>query len=137
MKPIPLGKPGVIKPMSVLLSRDASKLYVSTGRGQQLFTVDTATNSMVGSVTVCKRPWGIALSPDGKTLYSANRPSNDISVVDLQTNTVTGSVKVCSAPWVQWFCLDNFAEQKTGPKPVNQNVQKICRKLLPQLNQLV
>ena len=116
MKPIPFGKPGVIKPMSVLLSRDASKLYVSTGRGQQVFTVDTATNSMVGSVTVGKRPWGIALSPDGKTLDSANRPSNDISVVDLQTNTVTGSVKVCSAHGVWWFCLDNFAEQKTAAK---------------------
>jgi YVTN family beta-propeller protein len=34
---IPLGKPGVVKPMDVLLSPDASKLYVSTGRGHQAF----------------------------------------------------------------------------------------------------
>ena len=64
-----------------------------------MFTVDTATNTVLGSVTVGKRPWGIALSPDGKTLYSANGPSNDISVVDLATNTVTGKVKVGSGPW--------------------------------------
>jgi YVTN family beta-propeller protein len=85
LKTIRLGKPGVIKPMAVLLSPDATRLYVSTGRGQQVFTVDTATQTVLGSVTVGKRPWGIALSPDAKTLYSANGPSNHISVVILPT----------------------------------------------------
>jgi YVTN family beta-propeller protein len=99
LKTIPLGKPGVIKPMCVLLSSDATKLYVSTGRGRQIFTVDTATNAVVGSVTVGKRPWGIALAPDGKTLYSANGPSNDVSIVDLATNTVVGAVQAGSGPW--------------------------------------
>ena len=99
LKAISLGKPGVIKPMFVLLSSDASKLYVSTGRGHQLFTIDTATNAVIGSVEVGQRPWGITLSPDGKTLYSANGPSNDISVVDLATNTVTKKVKAGKGPW--------------------------------------
>src|ERR1700733_13180953 len=66
---IPLGKPGAIKPMAVLLSPDAAKLYVSTGRGKKVFTIDAATNAVVGSVEVGPRPWGIALSPDAKTLY--------------------------------------------------------------------
>jgi len=99
LKTIALGKPGVIKPMAVLLSPDATRLYVSTGRGHQVFTVSTATNTVVGSVTVGQRPWGIALSPDGRTLYSANGPSNDMSVVDLATNTVSGSIRVGSGPW--------------------------------------
>jgi YVTN family beta-propeller protein len=99
LKAISLGKPGVIKPMDVLLSPDASRLYVSTGRGQQVFTLDTATNTVLGSVTVGKRPWGIALSPDGKTLYSANGPSNDVTAVNLQTNTVAGKVKAGAGPW--------------------------------------
>src|ERR1700728_1785559 len=72
IKAIPLGKPGIVKPMAVLLSPDASKLYVSTGRGHQVFTIDTAPNKVLGSVEVGARPWGIALSPDAKTLYSAN-----------------------------------------------------------------
>ena len=96
---ITLGKAGVVKPMAVLLSPDAAKLYVSTGRGHQVFTVDTATNQVAGSVEVGPRPWGIALSPDGKTLYSANGPSNDISVVDLATNTVVRKVKAGGSPW--------------------------------------
>ena len=70
-----------------------------TGRGQKVFTIDTATNKVVGSVEVGRRPWGIALSPDGKTLYSANGPSNDISVVDVATNTVTKKIKAGSSPW--------------------------------------
>ena len=45
---ISLGKPGEIKPMAVLLSNDGSKLYVSTGRGHQVFTIDTATNKVAG-----------------------------------------------------------------------------------------
>jgi YVTN family beta-propeller protein len=99
IKPIEIGKPGLIKPMSVLLSPDASRLYVSTGRGQKVFTVDTATNSVIGSVTVGKRPWGIALSPDGKTLYSANGPSNNISIVDIANNAILGTVQAGTGPW--------------------------------------
>jgi YVTN family beta-propeller protein len=99
VKAISVGKPGVIKPMAVLLSADATKLYVSTGRGQQVFTINTANDTVAGSVTVGKRPWGIAVSPDGKTLYSANGPSNDISIVDLAANTVTGTIHAGSGPW--------------------------------------
>jgi YVTN family beta-propeller protein len=99
LKAIPLGKPGVIKPMSVLLSSDDKTLYVSTGRGHQLFLVDTTTDTPTGSVTVGARPWGIALSPDGKTLYTANGPSNDVSIVDLATRTVTGKAAAGKGPW--------------------------------------
>ncbi len=99
IKAISLGKPGIIKPMGVLLSADASRLYVSTGRGHQVFTIDTATDTVAGSVAVGQRPWGIALSPDGKTLYSANGPSNDVSIVDLATNTVTRKIAAGKGPW--------------------------------------
>ena len=99
LKTIPLGKPGIIKPMGVLLSPDASQLYVSTGRGKQVFTIDTKTDKVLGSVTVGKRPWGLALSPDGKTLYSANGPSNDISAIDTATNTVVATIPAGGGPW--------------------------------------
>jgi YVTN family beta-propeller protein len=99
LETITLGEAGVVKPMAVLLSADGTKLYVSTGRGKKIFTIDTATNKAVGSVEVGVRPWGIALSKDGKTLYTANGPSNDISVVDLGTNTVKQKVRAGSGPW--------------------------------------
>jgi len=96
---IPLGERGVIKPMSVLLSADASKLYVSTGRGHKVFVIDTATNRVTSSFEVGERPWGIALSPDGSTLYTANGPSNDVSVVDLAHQSVVKKIKVSGGPW--------------------------------------
>jgi YVTN family beta-propeller protein len=99
IEPIKLGKPGEVKPMAVLMAPDASKLFVSTGRGHMVFTIDPATNKILGSVAVGARPWGIGLSPDGKKLYSANGPSNDISVVDVATNTVTQKVKAGGSPW--------------------------------------
>lgn len=99
IKPIMLGKPGEIKPMGMALSADASKLYVSTGKGKQVFVIDTATNQPVASFEVGQRPWGVALSADGKTLYSANGPSNDVSVVDLTTNTVLKKIPVGAGPW--------------------------------------
>ncbi len=88
-----------IKPMAVILSPDATKAYVSTGRGRKVFVIDTATDKVVSSFEVGQRPWGIGVSPDGKLLYSANGPSNDVSVVDLATQTVIKSVKVADRPW--------------------------------------
>jgi YVTN family beta-propeller protein len=96
---IQLGKAGEIKPMFVLLAPDASKLYVSTGRGKHVFIVNPKDHKIEGSVEVGPRPWGIAVSPDGKTLYSANGPSKDVSVVDLATRTVTKKIPVTGSPW--------------------------------------
>jgi YVTN family beta-propeller protein len=99
LQKISLGTPGEIKPMGIAMSLDASKLYVSTGRGQKVFVVDTATNQPTSSFEVGKRPWGLAISPDGKTLFTANGPSDDVSVVDLATQTVTKKIKTTGGPW--------------------------------------
>ena len=99
MRAIQLGQPGVIKPMGLLLSPDATQLYVSTGRGRQVFFIDTANNQVAASVEVGPRPWGIALSPDGKTLFSANGPSKDVSVVDVASRAITKKITVSGSPW--------------------------------------
>lgn len=96
---IELGPQGEIKPMSVLLSRDAKTAYVSSGRGKRVFVIDTATNMVTASIEVGDRPWGIALSPDEKTLFTANGPSNDVSVVDLTKRMVIKKIKVGGSPW--------------------------------------
>jgi YVTN family beta-propeller protein len=99
MQTIELGPQGEIKPMSVILTPDATTAYVSTGRGKRVFAIDTATNMVTASVEVGERPWGIALSPDGKFLYTANGPSNDVSVVDLATHTVIKRIRAGTGPW--------------------------------------
>jgi YVTN family beta-propeller protein len=99
LQTVQLGEAGKVKPMCVVLSADASKLYVSTGRGRMVFIVDTATAKVEASIEVGQRPWGMTLSPDGKTLFTANGPSNDLSVVDLATKTVTKKIVLTGSPW--------------------------------------
>jgi YVTN family beta-propeller protein len=85
--------------MAIILSPDAKKAYVSTGRGQKVFVIDTVKNEVLTSFQVGQRPWGLALSPDGQTLYTANGPSNDVSVVDLHSGTVVAKISVGRSPW--------------------------------------
>jgi YVTN family beta-propeller protein len=99
IKEIHIGEIGVIRPMTVIISLDSKKAYVSTGRGHKVFVLDTATDKVSGSVDVGARPWGITLSPDGKKLYSANGPSNDVTEVDLASLTVTKHIKAGTGPW--------------------------------------
>jgi YVTN family beta-propeller protein len=99
IKSISLGKPGEVKPMGLALSPDASKLYVTTGRGHTVTVVDTATNQPAGSFEVGQRPWGIALTKDGNTLVTANGPSGDVSVIDAATLTVRKKIHSGGGPW--------------------------------------
>jgi YVTN family beta-propeller protein len=87
------------RPMSVKVSSDGRKIYVSNGRAGTVSVLDSHTYELLSSIKVGVRPWGIALSPDGKLLYSANGPSNDVSVVDLATNQEVARVKAGTSPW--------------------------------------
>ncbi len=99
IRPIKLGEAGKIKPMHVIVSADGSKAYVSSGRGQKVFVIDTATNEVTSSVEVGKRPWGLALSPDGKMLFAADGPSGTVAVIDLASGAVIKQIKAGASPW--------------------------------------
>jgi YVTN family beta-propeller protein len=87
------------RPMSVKVSADGRKIYVSNGRAGTISVLDGRTYALLDSIKVGVRPWGIALSPDGKFLYSANGPSNDVSVVDLGTDKEVTRIKAGKSPW--------------------------------------
>ncbi len=87
------------RPMSVKVSADGKKVYVSNGRGGTVAVLDARSHALLSTIKVGVRPWGIALSPDGKLLYTANGPSNDVSVVDLDVNKEIARIKAGSSPW--------------------------------------
>ena len=89
----------LVRPMDVAVSPDGARLYVSTGRGRLIMTIDTDSLDIVGSVEVGDRPWGIGLTEDGSYLYTANGPSNDVSVVDTETLEVVATVPAGERPW--------------------------------------
>jgi YVTN family beta-propeller protein len=91
--------PAGSRPMSVKVSSNGQKIYVSNGRAGTVSVLDSHTYELLNTIKVGIRPWGIALSPDGKFLYTANGPSNDVSVVDLGANKEVARVKAGQSPW--------------------------------------
>lgn len=80
-------------PRDVVVTPDGTRLYVANQGTNSVQVVDTATNSVVATVTVpggltaFNAPFDLALSPDGKRVYVANA-SGSVSVVDTATNAV-------------------------------------------------
>jgi YVTN family beta-propeller protein len=87
------------RPMSVKVSLDGQRIYVSNGRAGTVSVLDARSYALLSSIKVGTRPWGMALSPDGKFLYTANGPSDDVSVVDLGANKEVARVKAGGSPW--------------------------------------
>lgn len=46
-------------------------IYVTNETSGDLSVIDAATNTVVGTIPLGKRPRGIAISPDGGTIYVA------------------------------------------------------------------
>ncbi len=88
-----------VLPMGSVITPDGGTLFVSTGRGDSVAVIDTASNTTVATIAVGRRPWGLALSPDGSTLYSANGASDDLSVIDVATRRELTRVKTGAGPW--------------------------------------
>jgi YVTN family beta-propeller protein len=90
---------GETKPKGVVISQDAQRLYVATGRGNTVAVIDAASRKLLHMIPVGQRPWGLALTPDGQRLYAANGLSNDVSVIDTATGQVIANVKAGDGPW--------------------------------------
>lgn len=88
------------RPMGAALAPDGRTLYVSTGRGESVATVDVGSRRVTREFTgVGARPWGIAVSADGKHVFTANGPSNDVSVIDTATGQVEKRIPAGRLPW--------------------------------------
>lgn len=87
------------RPMTVKVSVDGKKVFVSTGRAGTVCVLDAATFELLNSIKVGTRPWGIAFSPDGKYLFTANGPSDDVSVVDIGLGKEIKRIKSSGSPW--------------------------------------
>ncbi len=73
------------RPNALLLSADASYLYIATGsESGKVEVFDTAANEKVGEVAVGHTPSALALSQDGNTLYAANRFNGTVQPIALE-----------------------------------------------------
>jgi YVTN family beta-propeller protein len=67
----------------VAVSPDGKRVYVVDPSTNSVLEVDTATNTVTGSIPVGDGPQAMVVSPDGKHLYVTNRNDDTVSVIDL------------------------------------------------------
>ena len=72
--------------------------YIPNYGGSSVSVIDTATNTVTGTIGVGYEPMGVAVSADGSTAYVANLGDNTVSVIDAASGTVATTIHVGSMP---------------------------------------
>ena len=72
--------------------------YVSNLSGNNISIVNTANNSVVGSVIVATAPTGLAVTPDGSAVYIASQAANVVTVLNTSSNTIGACINVGRTP---------------------------------------
>ena len=71
--------------------------YVTNFMDDTVSVIDTATHTVVATISVGSRPIGVAVSPDGSRVYVANYASGTVSVIDTSANAVIAAVSLASS----------------------------------------
>ncbi|WP_415803453.1 YncE family protein, partial [Bacillus albus] len=66
--------------------------------GNTVSVIDTATNTVLTTITVGRAPNGVAITPNGTRVYVANQRDDNVSVIDTAINTVIDTVSVGDRP---------------------------------------
>ena len=72
--------------------------YVTNGGDGTVSKISTASNSVVGTITVGGGPNGIDLTPDAKFAYVANNTDGTVSVIDTASDMVVNTITVGAGP---------------------------------------
>jgi YVTN family beta-propeller protein len=87
------------RPMGLAMTRDGTRLYVTTGLAGTICVVDPGMARVLDTIRVGERPWGIGLSPDERMLYVANGSSDDVSAINAQTGKEVARIQTGTGPW--------------------------------------
>ena len=101
-----------LHPNEMVLSPDKKKLYVACANSDNVFVIDTKTETVIKEISVHlaknvpfgSSPNALAISKDGSRLYVANGTDNAIAVVDLISDKVTGYIPTGWYPGA--ICMD-------------------------------
>ena len=75
-----------------------TKAYVAHPGANVVSVIDTATDTVIGTIPVGGGPLRVAFTRDGKRAYVSNRDSDSISVIDTTFDSVIGSIAVGDQP---------------------------------------
>lgn len=113
------------EPRGLAISPDSSRVYVTNFDDGTVSVIDTATDTVVDTVTVgagFAEPRGIAVNPAGTRVFTANSGEGTVSVIDTANNMVVGTpIDVGDEPRGIAFTRDGaraFVTDQAGPDGV-------------------
>ena len=98
---IPVG----VRPVSVAVTPDASRVYVSNYNGSASITsvsvIDAASNTVLTDIPLPSgvAPSGVSVHPDGDWVYVASYSTGVVFVIDAASNTIVNTVTVGTRPY--------------------------------------
>jgi YVTN family beta-propeller protein/VCBS repeat-containing protein len=84
-------------PQWIAFNASGTRGYVTNQGNGTVSVIDTATNTIVGTITVGAQPTTAALGPNGN-IYVSNQGSGTVSVIDPTNNTVVATINVGGHP---------------------------------------
>ncbi|GAB2814309.1 hypothetical protein GCM10027176_18620 [Actinoallomurus bryophytorum] len=85
-------------PKAVTVVQQRTLAYVTNFNANTVSVIDTATNTVIDTITVGGAPVDVAFNPRGTRAYVTNSASNTVSVINTATNTVIDTIGVGSVP---------------------------------------
>jgi YVTN family beta-propeller protein len=82
----------------LVISRDATRLYVSNRLAGTISVIDPSTQKVVDTWNVGGSPDMLSVSTDGSQLWTSNRFDGSVSVIDTATGKVLKVIKTGDAP---------------------------------------
>jgi len=79
---------------ALAVSPDGTRIYASDQNGGVVRVINTATKTVISTITVGNSPYELSLSPDGSRLYVTNQGSGSISVINTATAAVIATIPV-------------------------------------------
>ncbi len=85
--------------MSVVVTKDGSRVYVAHGKSNAVYTIDARTMAITNKIDVGQRAWYLSFTPDESRLYVACGRSDSVSVIDVAGGKVIATVAVGKMPF--------------------------------------
>jgi YVTN family beta-propeller protein len=82
----------------VCVTPDGKHVYVTNQASNTVSVIDTASNTIVKTVSVGAAPSGVAVTPDGLHVYVSNQGSDSVSVINTASNTVVDTILSVAGP---------------------------------------
>ncbi len=85
-------------PAALAVTPNGKTIFVINKGSHTVNLINTANNTIDGSISVGSTPDGVAVTPDGLTAYVANEGDNTVTTIDTATKQISRVIAVGNGP---------------------------------------